>query len=628
MKKNIILTVLIVVINSFLFAQNEYKYEFHGIVEDNNMPVSQVNIRIYQEQNLVTSQVSLSNGYYKFFLDFNTNYFIEFSKKGFKPKRIFISTKIAEDKLNSNLESNFFTINLIKGVSTGDEKVEFLQISDSTGDIIVAGNDLTNSKIIKAEMLANEILARAYFQADSIVNIAELTRDEIIENYKKYQTNQNSVIKNKNKIIEEYTDKDSIIVNSTQDSLDLINEIINLGKDKMEDLKKKLELAKKSNDTLLIAELQEELLQFDAKIKILKDMADKYETQISLQNITLQKRKNILIFFFVSSIFMIIIMIILFILFRVKRRTSIIMDKKNKLLKNQNTEILSKTKMLQTANDTITENNKILTTQKEEIFEQHKHITSSVNYAKTIQTAILPFQKDLEKHYENFILFLPKDIVSGDFYWHHEIENVENYTSIISIIDCTGHGVPGAFMSMIAYSVLNHIVKEKMIYEPKEILEELDKEIKISLRQQQTKNLDGMDLILCKLKKIDDKTTVYFSSAKRPLFRYNAVSNEMENFKGTRRSIGGNQKVRVKVAFETKLIETNKNDILYLHTDGYIDQNNKKRKRFGTPRMNKLLLENANKIMNEQKEILETELHKYKDSVVQRDDITVVGIKM
>ena len=234
-----------------------------------------------------------------------------------------------------------------------------------------------------------------------------------------------------------------------------------------------------------------------------------------------------------------------------------------------------------------------------EISAQNKFIKSSINYAQTIQQAILPIKENIDKHLNNFIIYRPKDVVSGDFYWFTVVKDIPllkevEYLKFIAAVDCTRHGVPGAFMSMIGSSLLNEIVKQRKIYEPKDILIQLNLGIRKSLKQDITENHDGMDLCLCRIEEEPHNSSnltysplthsllthskpthskVTFVGAKRPLFYYKSQEKELKRIKGSRKSIGGYYQNN-KVEFTNQEIILQKNDIIYLTTDGYIDQNN------------------------------------------------------
>jgi serine phosphatase RsbU (regulator of sigma subunit) len=350
------------------------------------------------------------------------------------------------------------------------------------------------------------------------------------------------------------------------------------------------------------------------------------------------------------------------------------MKLKNAELFQQKEEIQTQTDNLLELNSEITLKNTELFRQKEEIqsqsdnlheaykeiFVKNEQITASVRYASKIQNAVLPFKEIMLKHLKYFILFKPKDIVSGDFYWfiHQPEKNEHPGTTFVATVDCTGHGVPGAFMSMIGTQLLNKIVNVDKITSPAEILTQLDIDIKQALKQKETRNRDGMDICLCKIEKQKNtstklstgKTKVTFSGAKRPLYvilnNKNKNDKRIKEFKnnekikitdktltsvieisGDRKSIGGRESA-TKTIFSNQKIILSSGDLIFITSDGYIDQNNSKRKRFGTKKFIDIISNFHKKTLQEQNQILETELNKWQENEEQRDDITILGIKI
>jgi len=261
--------------------------------------------------------------------------------------------------------------------------------------------------------------------------------------------------------------------------------------------------------------------------------------------------------------------------------------------------------------------------QRDTLNTQNKKINSSINYAQNIQQAILPKSSTISDVFNMFIIYRPKDIVSGDFYWFNKVNN----RTIVAVIDCTGHGVSGAFMSMIGNSILNEIILEKKITDPAQILTLLNKEIIKALKQTETENTDGMDVCIISAKKQDTNYNILFSGAKRPLYKYNSSGNSIEIIKGDRLTIGGKNINNNEKIFTNHKIAIKKDDILFLSSDGIIDQNNNSRKRFGSKKLINILEENINEPMGEIKNILETELDNFQKDEEQRDDITFLGIK-
>jgi len=266
--------------------------------------------------------------------------------------------------------------------------------------------------------------------------------------------------------------------------------------------------------------------------------------------------------------------------------------------------------------------------QKDYIEFQNLHIRSSINYAKTIQRAILPPLEEIEKYYDTFVLYKPKDIVSGDFYWFTTLEISDKKYNFIAVVDCTGHGVPGAFMSMIASRLLNEIVLETKTVETFEILNKLNKAVRNALRQDKSDNSDGMDLCLCRIENIENEFKIQFTGAKRPLYYYSKKENSLKELKGDRKSIGGYLAKRSSQEFTSQNIVISKEDILYLSTDGYIDQSGMDRKRLGSPKFLETVEAIMSKPLNEQKNIIEKVLAGWQGENDQRDDITILGLKM
>ncbi len=267
--------------------------------------------------------------------------------------------------------------------------------------------------------------------------------------------------------------------------------------------------------------------------------------------------------------------------------------------------------------------------QKDQIEIQNEQITSSINYAKTIQQAILPLPEDLEKYFESFIIFKPRDVVSGDFYWFTEKQGKDGKTErlFLAVVDCTGHGVPGAFMSMIGSRLLSEIVLEQNLSSPKDILETLDKKVKIALRQETTDNNDGMDMAVCVIEKDNDSYHITYSGAKSDLYYFSHKNDDITILSSERRSIGGSKQKRGNIEFTNKDFYLFKNDMIWLTTDGIIDQNNAERKRFGTPKFIETLKEAKDLKLKDQKKLFLKKLDEHQGFEKQRDDVTIWGIK-
>lgn len=260
--------------------------------------------------------------------------------------------------------------------------------------------------------------------------------------------------------------------------------------------------------------------------------------------------------------------------------------------------------------------------QGEQIAELYEQVKDSILYAKRIQEAILPSKEEIDSAIkQSMVLFRPKDIVSGDFYWFTEKED----RAIIAAADCTGHGVPGALMSMIGSSLLNEIVNEKGITEPAEILFALKQGVIKALNKHpsadQTK--DGMDIALCSIPKKGNK--VEYAGAYNPLWLIR--DGEIIDFPGDRQPVGffGDN---LNTPYTNHSVEVLPGDSLYMFSDGYADQfGGPTGKKFKYSQFKKLLLNIQEKPMEEQREILNTRIEEWMGDEEQIDDILIIGIK-
>ncbi|MGZ3920177.1 MAG: two-component regulator propeller domain-containing protein [Bacteroidia bacterium] len=270
--------------------------------------------------------------------------------------------------------------------------------------------------------------------------------------------------------------------------------------------------------------------------------------------------------------------------------------------------------------------NKEVVLQKAEIEHKNIEITDSIKYAKNIQEALLPALGDTEKALDNcFIFYLPKDIVSGDFFWFHENEQ----TRYIAAADCTGHGVPGAFMSIIGNTLLNDIVSRQKNTRPGDILLELHKGVKKALHQSQkdSQRRDGMDIALCAIDKTS--STINYSGANRPLWIFRKNKDyQLEIIKPNKFPIGGLELEENRV-YQNHSISVLPGDCIYIFSDGFADQ-------FGGPRGKKFMLANMQKLlhsnmsleMHKQKEKIALAFNEWKQDLEQIDDILVIGIRI
>jgi serine phosphatase RsbU (regulator of sigma subunit) len=283
------------------------------------------------------------------------------------------------------------------------------------------------------------------------------------------------------------------------------------------------------------------------------------------------------------------------------------------------------------------EQSQILKDQREELRHQKEEIISSINYAKYIQSSLLPGEEQLQSLLgEHLVLYKPKDIVSGDFYW---ISNIENKT-VIAAADCTGHGVPGAFMSMLGTALLNEIVNKEYITHPGVILRHLRKEVINSLQQkgERGEQKDGMDIALCTLD--IENMKLQFAGANNPLYLIRKVNLEKVGL--LRCELGGDDLLYeikgdlMPISISDRMdnftfheIDIFEGDTFYLFSDGFPDQfGGQDNRKFGYRKFREQLLKNSSKSLADNKIILEKVLYEWMGDNSQIDDILVIGFRI
>ncbi len=281
--------------------------------------------------------------------------------------------------------------------------------------------------------------------------------------------------------------------------------------------------------------------------------------------------------------------------------------------------------------DTVRERTAEVVEQKEIIEEKNKEVTDSINYAKRIQLSILPPQDEMQEALKDyFVLYKPKDIVSGDFYWMTKVQVAEDkggrHVVVFAAVDCTGHGVPGALMSIIANTLLNQTTKNAEINSPGEALTFLNNELPKNLKAQQKGEIirDGMDMVMCS---IDfGKNKLEFAGANNAL--YIISEGKLEEVKGDKQAISGSTD-DIKKPYTNHKKQLQKGDVVYLFTDGYADQfGGPKGKKFKYKQLEDLLLAICHLPMSEQKEALDKKFEEWRGTLEQVDDVTVIGVRL
>ncbi len=291
--------------------------------------------------------------------------------------------------------------------------------------------------------------------------------------------------------------------------------------------------------------------------------------------------------------------------YRIKKEANIKLEEKNRLISAQKDEIQKQKE--------IAEN------QRDLIVYQKKHITDSIHYAKRIQTALLPSLELFSDEIEHFVLYKPRDIVSGDFYWVAKIDGKQ----VVIAADCTGHGVPGAFMSMLGVSLLNEIILNKKIIQPDQVLNVLREYVVHSLKQSvQTSGVkDGLDMCVCLIDFENNK--MQFAGANNPLWIISG--GQMNEIKGDKMPVAIHDNMS---PFTNHIIDLKKGDTFYIFSDGYADQ-------FGGPQQKKILNKNFKMLLQrfhelpmlEQGAKIDEFFEGWRKELEQIDDVCVIGIR-
>lgn len=353
-------------------------------------------------------------------------------------------------------------------------------------------------------------------------------------------------------------------------------------------------IAQKTNLAALdsvLTDQKKEIVVGEQKIREQKNILSKQLSQIQTQNL-------ILILFIVVLVLVLTLAFFIYRNYRHNKKVAIELDQKNK-------KIESALKIIESTNE---------------------KITDSINYALLIQHSILPLKKAIDNAFTNsFILYKPKDIVAGDFYWFHETES----KFYIAAADCTGHGVPGALMSIVCTEKLNEAAS--LTEDVAQILQTANIRLKKVMHQSDNmySTRDGMDLALCAFNK--NMTELEYVGANRPIWIIRAsndpsVEKQVEEIKATKRGIGGYTKDDQE--FTKHIISVNKGDTIYIFSDGYADQFSPADKKIMTRNLKELLINSQSKSMDEQKSFLDTYVEDWKGGLEQTDDILVIGIRI
>jgi len=377
----------------------------------------------------------------------------------------------------------------------------------------------------------------------------------------------------------------------------------------------RLETERRTGDVMFSYQLEKK----EAEIAIL-------EQQAEIEQLTSRRQRAIILTVALFGILLLVLAIGLYNRMRFVRET-------NRKINTQKAEIEAQRDQIRQQRDQIQQ-------QHDMVFLQKKLITDSISYAQRIQSALLPSEEILKELMppEHFIFFRPKDIVSGDFYW---VKEVQDHLIMVGA-DCTGHGVPGAFMSMLGITLLNSMVGERCFDAPSAMLERLRQKIKELLVQEgkSDEQKDGMEMVIAILNKRSRE--LHFSGANTPLYiirNKRAPAGDLEPFasldidgyqlfelKGDKQPIGTHWE---ETPFTTRSIKLSEQDTLYIFSDGYVDQyGGENRKKFKSLNFKKLLLALQDRSMEDQKQAIEETFETWKGDLEQIDDVSVIGVRI
>jgi serine phosphatase RsbU (regulator of sigma subunit) len=334
-----------------------------------------------------------------------------------------------------------------------------------------------------------------------------------------------------------------------------------------------------------------------SEIKLIQQLREK-------ENLEKLKRKNY--FIIILSLVGVFILLLAFLLlkrFREKKHIAEAFKAKNEAIERQKT-IIDKAFY--------------------ELTEKNNDITDSIKYAKRIQEAIFPSSDHFTKLLpDSFVYFKPKDIVSGDFYW---VEKGIDGSVFVAVVDCTGHGVPGAFMSIVGFNLLNNAIHEHKCNTPADILNQMNKDLNETLKQTEEESTikDGMEISVCKWNRATNE--FIFSGANTII--YHIANNELKTIKGDKHPIGSFYGEKLK-PFTNITLTVSQNDCIYLFSDGYADQfGGEKGKKFKYKQLEELLFTHSNKTMTSQRAVLSNAFDLWKNNLQQVDDVCVIGIRI
>jgi serine phosphatase RsbU (regulator of sigma subunit) len=600
-----ILKVIFTVISVLFILTNNYGQKKNLIIFSGNIEPqrgTRPKIEIYEGQNLHQRMMVTDNSFH-IELEPEKDYVIFFSKPGFITQKCRLSGNVpeSENTIEHQIINHVGFFRSSAYYAHGDTFelgcYEYITRGDTSFfDLVIEEENMqTDDTVVSVEKSIYDLLT------DNI--LAEYDKDQ-----EKTDEHQNEQKPEQQKQYQDLQEK------LKQDSVELYEKTLKLKQELVKNAKTRLELdrlnAKTKRDSQLIQERER-------IIETAKEQIEMAKQKIQLANYRMRMQKLIIFGSIIGLIIVIGLLLYLYFIYKSKNRLA-------QILENKNIELEENRQELQTSNERLTEQNEMINRQKEEIELQNRQITSSIYYAKRIQDAIFPKRDRINTFFpDSFVIYSPKDIVSGDFIWIEEFSG----KVFFSVVDCTGHGVPGAFMSIVGDRLLNEILFERKITQPVDMMVYLNEKLKSTLNQDETDTNDGMDLSLCSIENLDNnKQRIIFSGAKRPLVYFDSQKNLLKVMRGDRKPVGG--MYHDEIYFTQKELILEKGDVIYLYTDGITDQISPQGKKLGTRKFIKLLQQHAHLSLMQQKEQIISALNNHQQRVEQMDDITLVGIKL
>lgn len=500
-----------------------------------------------------------------------------------------------------------------KGETEGAKHLLARNFKDNISSALEKSMLYNDSALVIRERMGDIQALSGNYQLRSQIQSLKGDHKQAFDSYVKYTALQDSIFSiDKEKEIANLESKRELEIKEKENLL-LIkdNQLFNA---ELLQKNQKISLAEKEKEVQHLAFLKEQaerqekekqLSLSEIQMKLQKSQIESLDKEKEKQNSEL-KAKNLQRNFFIAGVIVFIVMfLIAFIRFREKKKLSEELAKQKEEIENQKIIVESQKELVEG--------------QKEVLQEKNEQIYASITYASTIQHAILPWESTLKNAFNDILIFYkPKDIVSGDSYWFQEVEGIK----FLAAIDCTGHGTPGAMLTVIASTALDDAVLGKRLSDPAEILTYINEKVTDILNQRLSENQtrDGMEVAMIAIHL--DK--IQFSGAGRPLYLKNGT---LEIIKTDKRGIAGSTK-NDEYQFNSIEIKKSENIILYLTTDGFADQMNEDGKKYSTRRFLALLESIADNPLSEQYEILNTELAAHQGNKHQIDDITIIGVRI